>query len=241
MEFLLGKRTGHSLLKQEVVMKLFKKIAVQVCARAEAMANQLENKEALSLSYIREYERVVTKAKVKLAQVDAEVRRLEQEADRLEAQAALWADRARRVHAADESKALACVKRMQQEQAAHDQVMRELEETKNLKHKMVQDVDQVLAKLTALKSKHRHLSGRQSCAQAAAALQDGESFMEQGADDLFARWESDVIAQELHAQSAGFEMDRLAEEFDAAEQEQALRMTLADLLSSPREEQEVPK
>lgn len=220
-------------------MRLFKKLAVQVHARAEAMANQFENKEALSLSYIREYERIVAKAKVKLSQVEAEVRRLEGEADRLEEQGALWVERARRVHAADESKALACVKRMQQDQASLTQIMRELEETKRLKQKMAHDVDQVLAKLTDLKSRHRRLSGRQSCAQAAAVLQDGEVFMEEGADDLFSRWEADVTAQELHAQSTGFEVDPLSEAFDAEEQQAVLRETLAEILSSSPEKQEV--
>ena len=38
-------------------MKLFRKLAVSIHARAEAMASQLENKEAISTSYIREYER----------------------------------------------------------------------------------------------------------------------------------------------------------------------------------------
>ncbi len=130
-------------------MRLFKKLAVQVCARADAMADQFENKEALSLSYIREYERVVAKAKVKLAQVEGEVHRLERETVRIEEQAALWVERARRVHATDESKALACVKRMQQDQALLTQTMRDLEETRSLKQKMAHDVDQLLAKLAA--------------------------------------------------------------------------------------------
>jgi len=218
-------------------MKLFKKLAVQVHARAEAMANQFENKEALSLSYIREYERVVAKAKVKLARVETEVRRLEKEAARLEAQTALWVERARRVHATDESKALACVKRMQQHQASLDQILRELEETKRLKQKMAQDVDQVLAKLADLKRKHRLLAGRQSCAEAAAVLQDGEVFMADGADDLFARWEADVTAQELHAQSTDFETDPLSEAFDVAEQQAQLRNTLAEILASSEKQE----
>lgn len=219
-------------------MKLFKKLAVQVHARVEAMANQFENKEAVSLSYIREYECVVAKAKVKLAQVEAEVRRLEREAARLEAQGKLWVERARRVHADDESKALSCVKRMQQDQVALTQILRELEETKGLKKKMAHDVGQVLVKLKDLKSRHRRLSGRQSCAEAAAAMQDGEVFMADGADDLFARWEADVTAQELHAQSTDFEADPLSEEFDAAEQQEQLRNTLAEILASS-EKQEV--
>lgn len=219
-------------------MRLLKKLAVQMGARAESVAEQLENKEALSLSYIREYERIVARAKVKLSQVEHEVGRLAREASRLEAQAALWADRARRVHAGDEAKALACVRRMRQEQASLDRIRTELAETKGLKQKMARDVEQVLEKLESLKRRHRCLSGRQSCAQAAVVLQDGELFMGDGVDDLLARWEAEISAQEIHAQTAGDETDPLTEEFDAAEEREALRRTLADMLSFS-EKQEV--
>ena len=57
-------------------MKLFKKLAINVHSQVETLANQFENKEALSTSYIREYERIVAQAKVKLARVEAEVDRL---------------------------------------------------------------------------------------------------------------------------------------------------------------------
>jgi phage shock protein A len=220
-------------------MKLFKKLAVQVHARAEAMANQFENKEALSLSYIREYERVVAEAKVKLARVAAEVRRLEREAERLEAGAALWVERARRVHAADEGKALACVKRMQQEQAACTQVLGELEKTRRLKRKMAHDVEGLIAKLSDLRGRYRCLSGRESCARAAAALaSDGDCFAE-SVDDLFTRWEADVTARELHAAPGEFEADPLSEAFASEERQAALRESLAEILSSPPEKREV--
>ena len=109
-------------------MKLFKKLAVNFHSQVEAVANQFENKEALSSSYIREYERVVATAKVKLSRIEAEVVRLEKETDRLAAQTTLWKDRARRVHAADERQALECVRRMKRAQANHSAVLQELAE-----------------------------------------------------------------------------------------------------------------
>ncbi len=63
--------------------------------------------------------------------------------------------------------------------------------------------------------------------------------MDEGADDLFARWEADVATQELHAQSGGFEVDPLSEAFDAVEQQEALRQALTEIISSPFEKTEV--
>ncbi|MFZ1983634.1 MAG: hypothetical protein WAU91_04425 [Desulfatitalea sp.] len=214
-------------------MKLFKRLAINVHSRVEAMANQFENKEALSFTYIREYEGVVAKAKVRLSQVQADVSRLENEATRLRDQAALWVERAKQVHATDQAKALACVARMKKTQALHGQIVRDLHESQNLKQKMAQEVEQILAKLEALRRKQRDLSGRQACAEAVNGLHHAESGMQQEVDDLFTRWETDVIAQELHAQAPQSEIDTLEEEFGTAEHEQALRLTLQEIIAVP--------
>lgn len=53
-----------------------KKLAININSRMDVVAERFENREALSSAYIREYERIVAKAKVRLAQVDNEVARL---------------------------------------------------------------------------------------------------------------------------------------------------------------------
>ncbi|MFH0785592.1 MAG: hypothetical protein V2B20_27105 [Pseudomonadota bacterium] len=168
-------------------MRLFKKVATSIHSRVEAMVDRFENKEALSTAYIREYERVAAKAKVRSTQVDSEVTRLEKEVIKLHEQSELWAERARRVHLTDESKALACVARMTQTQVGYRQVQNDLEEARNLKKKMAHDMDQILKKLEALKRKQQNLAGRQVCAEAVNTLQDADGGIQHDVDDLFAR------------------------------------------------------
>lgn len=219
-------------------MKLFKKLAINVHSHVESMADRFENKEALSSAYLREYERIAAKAKVRLSQVDSEVARLEKEAGRLHEQAALWAERARRVHANDESKALDCVARMTRAQSGYRQVQSDLQEAGRLKQKMSGDMDRILKKMASLKRRHQNLAGRQACAEAFHALQDADGGMQDDIDDLFARWETDVVARELHTRSSGPEEDPLAEEFDAAEQKQALRLALEQIIATPGTKEE---
>jgi phage shock protein A len=219
-------------------MKLFRKLAVNVHSQVETLANQFENKEALSTSYIREYERIVAQAKVKLAQVEAEADRLEKQSAHLEAQAALWAERARRVHTTDQEKALACVRRMKKAQADQSLVVRELDETRNLKRRMAQDVEQTLHKLGDLKRRHRLLTGRQTCAEALNVVQPYEAGLPDEVDDLYTRWETDVTARELHNQTAAPATDSLAEAFDRHEEEDDLRLTLEALITSHNETKE---
>ena len=214
-------------------MKLFKKVAITIHSQVDALVDRMENKEALSTAYIREYERVVAKAKVRSTQVDGEVARLEKEACRLGEESELWAERARQVHVSDESKALACVTRMTQVQADYRRVRSNLEETRNLKKKMAKDIEKILNKLDALKRRHQSLAGRQICAEAVNTLQDTDCGIEHDIDRLFSRWETDVVAQELHTLTPLGASDGLAEEFAMAEEKQALRLVLEQIIAAP--------
>ncbi len=219
-------------------MKLFKKMAVNFHSQVEAVANQFENKEALSSSYIREYERIVASAKVRLARVEAEAIRLEKESDRLTAQATLWAERARRVHAADENQALECVRRVKRVREQHSAVVQELEEIRALKRRMTHDVDRAGQKLADLKHRHQVLAGRQSCAEAMDGLPSSEKSRPEDLDALYTRWETEVTARELHTHSLAPETDRLAAAFDREEEEADLRLTLEEIITTPEENKE---
>jgi len=170
--------------------------------------------------------------------MDQEVIRLEKEAAHLQEQEELWAERARRAYSADEGKALSCVARMTQVQAACRQVQSDLKEVKSLRQKMARDVDHILKKMEALKRKHQNLAGRQACAEAVHALHSVDGGIQNDIDNLFSRWETDIVTQELHSQTATDSCDLLAEEFETSEQQEALRMTLAQIISSSSEKKE---
>jgi phage shock protein A len=219
-------------------MKLFKKLAININSRMDAVAERFENREALSSAYIREYERIVAKAKVRLAQVDNEVARLETNFRDLGEKIQLWTDRARRIHGSDEAKALACVARMTKCEQSRKEVQKNLEDARNLRNKMAQDVEHILKKLDAHKRRHQNLTGRQVCSEAVVAMQDAETGLEIDIDDLFTRWETDVVAGELHAQLPASADDPFDHEFDAAEQEQALRTALEAIIETPESNKE---
>lgn len=219
-------------------MKLFKKLAVNINSRMDAVAERFENREALSSAYIREYERIVAKAKVRLAQVDNEVARLENHSGELGEKIQLWTDRARRIHGSDEAKALECVARLTKCRQSREQVQKNLEEAGNLRNKMARDVDHILKKLEAHKRRHQNLTGRQVCAEAVHAMQYAETGLETDIGDLFTRWETDVVASELHAQLPASSDDPLEHEFDTTEQEQALRMALEEIIATPEPNKE---
>lgn len=209
-------------------------------SRVETLADQFENKEALAEAYIREYERVAARAKVKLNQVAAQANGLEAKAAELRRQSSQWAERARRVHGGDRRKAMECVARMKEIDEARDGVLNDLEETRGLQAKMSGDVGQILRKLETLKRKQQNLSGRQACAQAVQALHHADGAIQGDVDELLARWETDVVARELHGAASLEPVDPLAREFETEERERELERTLEELVAAPRAMEEDP-
>lgn len=213
-------------------MKLFRKLAISVNSQVENLADRFENKEALSTAYIHEYEGLVAKAKVRLSEVSREVTKQNKEASLQKEQIETWTERARRVHATDESKALECVARIQSIQTAHQQTLCNLKETKALEKKMSRDVDMAIEKLETLKRKHQNLAGRQVCAETTHALHHADDVLQDDMDNLFTRWETDVVASELRGQTLTVPTDSLEEEFETIEQEQELRLVLEEIVNT---------
>jgi phage shock protein A len=133
---------------------------------------------------------------------------------------------------------LACVARMTKYEQSRKEVLKNLEDAGNLRDKMARDVDHILKKLEAHKRRHQNLTGRQVCAEAVHAMQDAETGLETDIGDLFTRWETDVVASELHAQLPAADDDPLDHEFDSAEQEQALRIALEEIIATPEPNKE---
>jgi phage shock protein A len=98
---------------------------------------------------------------------------------------------------------------------------------------MAKDIDQILNKIEELKRKQQNLAGRQVCAEAINTLTDTDCGIQNDIDMLFTRWETDVVAQELHTLTSVKASDDLAEEFETAEEKQALRLALERILAAP--------
>ena len=127
---------------------------------------------------------------------------------------------------------------MTEARAGRRQVLGDLEEARSLKHRMARDVEGILEKLEALKRRQRDLAGRQSCAEAINAIQRVDGGIQHDIDDLFTRWETDVVAQELHARTPDTAGDSLDDEFAALERKQSLRRALEEILEGQEQEKE---
>lgn len=223
-------------------MNLFRRITATVNATVDQAVAQIENHDAVVSAALQDARKSAADAKVRLRRVQKDGQRLHSRCAQLRADIERWQTRARRSAAEDEQLALQCVARVQTAQrelaeteqaaATHQQQQKTLE----------QGLVVIQQRIARIEQQQRLLRTRQSSAQAqhlAAALEPLEG---EGLDDVLDRWESAIVAKEDLPWDAS--QDVLDEEFRGAEDEAALRVALAELMSGeasadqPNSEQE---
>ncbi|SMF94194.1 phage shock protein A (PspA) family protein [Methylomagnum ishizawai] len=209
-------------------MNPFKRIFVSVKAQLNEVAGDFENHEAVADAAIQELERLAATTRVRLGRLDRELKALDERHAALRKDAALWAERAVRV-AAEETRALECVRRLEAVEREAGQLAVSLRETQALRQKIRAELDRQTTKLEEAKRRRTLLSSRQfhlEYAQLSDPLGGAEAV-----DAVFDRWEIRLGAVEPDlAEGTGY--DDLAAEFERTEQAESLRRRLAGLVAA---------
>lgn len=205
-------------------------------SRIDGIVSQVENHEAVAHSAIREVRQAAARARVQLARVKRDGEELRRRLhDEREAEAS-WRERARRVAAEDEARALECLRRAKRSARLAGELERRLAEHERAEGQLVRDVARVEERLGSLTERHNLLRTRQSRAEALAIARDAGAPLCAQTSELFERWETQVTERELvGACTADEGDDAFAAEFDAHEESEDLREELAELLRTDEE------
>jgi phage shock protein A len=210
-------------------MNPFKRLYVSVKAQINEVADDFENHEAVADAAIHELEKLAARTRVQLGRVDREIKTMEERQASLRQDAAAWTQRAVR-SAADEARALECVRRLEAVEREAETLERALQEALALRGKVRAEHERQVAKLDEAKRRRTLLSSRQYQAEYASlpGLLGGNEA--DGIDAVLDRWEV-----RLSGADSGLELygaDSLAAEFEQAERAEALRQRLANLVDS---------
>lgn len=204
-------------------------------SRVDWMVSQFENHEALAQSAIREVQQAAARARVQLARVRQDgVRLQEQVAQAIEAER-VWRERARSSASQDEARALECLRRSKRAARLAAELRNRAEQHQRAEKQLAQDVQAVDERLSQLKEKRNLLRTRQSRAEALSQVRGVGASVAEDIGELFDRWETRVTERELEGECAlpGSSLtaeDAFAAEFEAAEETDALRQELAELV-----------
>lgn len=216
-------------------MNSLRRLTASIISSFEGVVGQLENHEALVTTAIREAEQSAGRAKAQLARVQKDGIAMRKRVEELREQATLWEDRAKRIAAQDEAKALECVRRRQRHLTQANKIEEQAIGHVKLERQLNADLTMVQEKLSGLRQQRNIMRTRESRAEALRVVHSIDSSTIGEIDDIFDRWEARITACEQHLDSNGMsENDDLSVEFTSKEEEGELQAILSSLIDTSK-------
>jgi phage shock protein A len=196
------------------------------------MVSQVENHDAIVGAAITEVVNAEAKARVRFAMLKRDTEKLRAREQTASQAIVTWRERALQARTTDEHKALECVRRLKRAEAEHKTLVEQVAAQAEIETQLESDLRLIATRLDDLRRRKNTLRTRDSRAEALRASQLDDSGMLGELDDVLERWEIRVTAAEVHTDRSTGPTDPLEAEFLAAEDENALRLALAELVSA---------
>ena len=212
-------------------MSLLKRLRTTIYGHIDHTINQIENQDAVIDAIVREARQEVAKAKVRLARVEVDGKRMAAERGKLEEAITQWTGRAMRVRETDETRALDCLR---QRKTCEKQLMDlsvRCDDHSKVVEKLRSDVRIAEQRVKEVLNKQHLMRTRESAANALRGANALDGNISSDLDATFDRWEVKVTESELLADTATAyaATSDLESEFISEEEEITLRDELAAL------------
>lgn len=214
-------------------MKAFKRLAVTIQSRTEELIGSLENHQAVAESMIQQMKQAAAKARIHFARVQADRQRLERRLRELHDAELRWVERARRVSSTDETRALACVRRLKATREEIARVESEREQVAKADRALAADLERLERQLAELERRKNTLACRQGCVDALTAVERADATNLEDLCGAFSRWETSVMEKEIMTGRHEKPVDPVENDFAAEEEERELRSMLDDIIAAP--------
>ena len=216
-------------------MKTLKKLIISIKSQIDCAADQFENHEALANAAIKDLQGIGAKTSIHLRHLQEMSSRLQQKLDGLQEDSTRWSSRAVEIREHDEQRALECVKRLRQIQSQITQVEKQLHESSRVEMQVKTDLENIQGRLQMLKKKKELLAARQNRADVISALDQQAAFSTDDIQDVFERWENNVVGAEFQYPDLP-EEDTFAAEFEKTEDDIELKAMLDELSSNSKQQ-----
>lgn len=214
-------------------MNRVKRLTACITSSFDWMISQVENHEALIDSAIQDVNHSGAKAKAQLSRVVQDGKGMRRKLLELKDAEDQWRERAKKIAAEDQTKALECVKRLKKIQKEVAQLEEQEREHSKIEKQLRVDLGSIEERLGQLKRQRNLMRTRQTRAEALRALKDNDSEIITEIDDIFERWETKVNEYEMLASCSAESTDPLEDEFLEEEEIKELKGELDRLLSEP--------
>jgi phage shock protein A len=207
-------------------MNSLKRIFLSLKGQIDHVADEFENHEALASAALQDLQAIASKTRLHLHRVSKMSEQYQQQLAKQQEQVYLWSERAIKVRAEDEQKALQCVKRLRVAQQQVNLLEQQYQQSTAQEAKVRDDLSAISEQLWVLKNKKEILAARQNRVGIQREHQ-GDSM--QDVQSVFERWEGAVVSTEYEIPDATVDTDNFANEFEQEEDQLALKMMLDEL------------
>ena len=214
-------------------MSLIRRLSTTISSSVDRAVSRVENHDAIINAALRETQFAAARSRVRLNRVRKDGQSLKTRRASLLQATERWAERAKKIAAEDETKALECLRRRKdcETQLRHldDSIARHDE----LEARIAEQVKKIEERIGEVAQQRNMMRSRQSVADAMRAINNIEGVSCSDIDETFDRWEINLGETEI-LMNATSTTDPLESAFQAEEDSAELRAELEVLLQADR-------
>lgn len=216
-------------------MSLIRRISTTITSSVDRAVSKVENHDAIINAALRDTQQAAARARVRLERVRKDGHNLRTRHANLEQAAVRWTDRARKVAADDEAKALECLRRRKDCETQLATLRQSIARHEELEARIAEQVKKIETRVGEVAQQRNMMRSRQSVADAMRTINNVEGISYSEIEDTFDRWEINLGETEI-LMGASTNTDPLDSAFMAEEDTAELRAELEELLQSDKED-----
>jgi phage shock protein A len=216
-------------------MSLIRRISTSITSSVDRAVSKVENHDAIINAALRDTQQAAARSRVRLERVKKDGHNLRTRHANLKQAVGRWTERARKVAAEDETKALECLRRRKDCETQLRNLEESIEKHDELEARIAEQVKKIEARIGEVAQQRNMMRSRQSVAEAMRTINNIEGVSYGEIEDTFDRWEINLGETEI-LMGATTNTDPLDSAFLAEEDTAELRAELEELLSADKED-----
>ena len=215
-------------------MSLIRRISTSITSSVDRAVSKVENHDAIINAALRDTQQAAARSRVRLERVRKDGNSLKTRHSNLLLSISRWTERAKSIGAADEGKALECLRRRKDCEMQLQNLELSIEKHEELESRIAEQVKKIEVRIGEVAQQRNMMRSRQSVAEAMRTINNIEGVSYGEIEDTFDRWEINLGETEI-LMGAHTTTDPLDSAFLAEEDTAELREELSVLLQQDEE------
>ena len=222
------------------MIRLFRRISTSFFSGIDYVVGEIENHEALINATIAEQKKRIATAKVQLARLETNERKVAEKIAELKTNENRWKDRALISSERDEKRALQCLQRRKNLHTQINQLTKTQKEYEQGISRMRADIEKCEVNIRSLSQRHELMRARETSVKALSNTAFTSDALFEDIENSFDRWEIKIAQNEVGLNCDTLldnNVDDLEQDFIDQENETELKAELEELIKESKDDE----